>query len=61
MQRMATPVDVHFLSGETFCGAVIRAVERYAIVISVDGEERCIFKHALAWSRLSAEKNNENA
>jgi sRNA-binding regulator protein Hfq len=45
-----TPVDLHLLNAEVIEGAIITSISRYAFVLRVIGQERCVMKHAIAWA-----------
>jgi sRNA-binding regulator protein Hfq len=50
-ERMASQrLEVHLLTSEVMAGARLVEVSRYAITVLVDGEERCVWKHAIAWA-----------
>jgi sRNA-binding regulator protein Hfq len=45
-----TPLDLHLLNGEVMPLAIITSISRYAFVVRVDGHERVVMKHAIAWA-----------
>jgi sRNA-binding regulator protein Hfq len=47
------PIDVHLLNGDIWRAALVTSVTRFAIVVKVDGQERCLQKHAISWSARS--------
>jgi sRNA-binding regulator protein Hfq len=49
-----TPLDLHLVSGEMMPLAVITSISRYALIVRVDGHERLVMKHAIAWAESQA-------
>lgn len=43
----ASPVSVHFLDGEVLPSALIKAVHRWTLLVSVEGEDVLICKHSV--------------
>jgi len=46
-------VDLHLQNGESFSGAIIIELDKYALTAMLGERQVCILKHALAWLEVA--------